>query len=111
MRSRFPKDLAIDNKNQNQRRCARKHPPRKEAAPVGDILHFLKVYRYFVSTGRVILILAFLLAATQVVIRVAALLPAMILTLVAITHATFLWRGVPWRLPEPQAELALLHSS
>jgi hypothetical protein len=33
---------------------------------------------------------------------------SLVLTLVAITHATFLSKGFPWRLPEPQAELAHL---
>jgi peptidoglycan/LPS O-acetylase OafA/YrhL len=33
---------------------------------------------------------------------------SLVLTLVAITHATFLSRGFPWRLPEAQAELAHL---
>jgi peptidoglycan/LPS O-acetylase OafA/YrhL len=33
---------------------------------------------------------------------------SLVLTLVAITHATFLSKGFPWRLPKPQAELAHL---
>jgi hypothetical protein len=31
-----------------------------------------------------------------------------ILTLVAITHTTFLWKGFPWRLPKSESELAHL---
>jgi hypothetical protein len=33
---------------------------------------------------------------------------AVVLPLVALTHATFLWKGFPWRLPQAQAELAYL---
>jgi peptidoglycan/LPS O-acetylase OafA/YrhL len=41
-------------------------------------------------------------------LRYSAAFWSLILTLVAITHATFLSRGFPWRLPEAQAELAHL---
>jgi peptidoglycan/LPS O-acetylase OafA/YrhL len=41
-------------------------------------------------------------------IRYSAGFWSLVLTLVAITHTTFLSRGFPWRLPEAQAELAHL---